>query len=92
MDESAHNPTVYLDRAEMKAAESGIPFDEKPDDGCWNCIHFDWKREACSAGWNNLDDSYYNPNTDDREYTDYCENHETDPDAEWEEFFRGNEP
>ena len=89
-----HNPTVYNDRAEMKAVEAGLPFtDPKPDDGCWNCINFDWNHEACTVNWNNMDESYYNPDVDDRELTDYCEYHDTDPDADPECLeFGGNEP
>ena len=72
-------------------------FDERrknePEDGCWNCMNFDWRREACTVNWNNMDESYYNPNTDDRNLTDYCEYHETDPDADPECLeFGGNEP
>lgn len=44
---------------------------------CGNCIHYDFKREACTLAWNNLDPDYYNPNTDDRHEDDYCD--------EWEE-------
>lgn len=89
-----HNPTIYHTLSEMKAAEESIPFtDPKPDDGCWNCVHFDWKHEACTIRWNNLDEDYYNPDLDDRELTDYCEDHETDPDADPECLeFGGNEP
>lgn len=89
-----HNPTVYSDRAEMKAIESDMPFtEEKPDDGCWNCMNYDPSRGACTIRWNNLDDSYYNPDLDDREPDDYCIDHDTDPDADPEEWdFGGNEP
>ena len=90
-----HNPTVYPDRYTMKAWEHGepAPKHEKPDDGCWNCMLFDWKHEACTINWNNLDESYYNPDCDDRELTDCCEYHETDPDADPECLeFGGNEP
>lgn len=69
-----------MDRAEER---------EEPDDGCWNCMNFDWNHEACTVNWNNMDESYYNPDIDDRELTDYCEYHETDPDADWEEIFGG---
>ena len=86
-DKDGHNPTTYSDYAEMRAAAEEIPFDDPPRDGCWNCIHFDWKHEACSAGWNNLDDDYYNPHTDDRNYEDWCEQHELDPEAKWEDVF-----
>ena len=87
-----HNPTVYLDRAEMKAAES-IPFSdppEPPSDGCWNCMNFDWKHEACTTRWNNMDESYYNPDIDDRQLTDWCEDHEEDKDVKWEDVFDGD--
>lgn len=93
-----HNPTVYLSRAEERYYESGqYRIDEerknwKPDDGCWNCMHFDWNHEACTLNWNNMDESYYNPDMDDRKLDDYCDDHETDPDADWEEIFGGNEP
>ena len=88
-----HNPTVYLSMAQMKAEES-LPFtDQKPDDGCWNCLHFDWNHEACSIGWNNIDESYYNQDCDDRDLTDYCDDHETDPDADPEcLLYGGNKP
>lgn len=92
-DLDGHNPTVYGSKAEMKWFESGNHQEEKPSDGCWNCMYFDWKHEACTANWNNLDESYYNPDTDDRELTDYCEYHETDPDADPECLLDGgNEP
>jgi hypothetical protein len=43
--------------------------------------------------WNNLDESYYNPETDDRELTDHCGEWEEDPDADPECLeFGGNEP
>ena len=89
-----HNPTVYASLAEARAADK-MPFEEKPEfpDGCWNCMNFDWNREACTINWNNMDESYYNPDTDDRELTDYCEYHETDPDADPECLnYGGNEP
>ncbi len=66
---------------------------EKPDNGCWNCMNFDWKHEACTVNWNNLDESYYNPDCDDRELTDYCNDWEEDPDADPECLeYGGNEP
>jgi hypothetical protein len=88
-----HNPTVYGSRAEMKAVEENIPFSDRPEDGCWNCLNFEWNHEACTVNWNNMDESYYNPHVDDRELTDYCEYHETDPDADPECLMDGgNEP
>ena len=85
--------TVYPSRIEMKAYESGVADEKKetPADGCWNCMNFDYNKEACTVNWNNMDESYYNPNTDDRELTDYCDDHETDNDAVWEDFFGGND-
>ena len=82
-DMNGHNPTVYSSRAEERAIESGLPFtDPGPDDGCWNCMNFDWTREACTLNWNNMDESYYNPDIDDRDLTDWREYNETDPEAD----------
>ena len=95
-DEDGHNPTVYTSHAEMKAVEAVLPFTdppESPKDGCWNCFNFDWKREACTAGWNNMDESYYNPDVDDRKLTDFCDAWEEDKDADPECLEAGgNEP
>ena len=95
IDQDGHNPTVYGSWAEMKAEEA-LPFTdppEEPKDGCWNCMNFDWNHEACTVNWNNLDESYYNPDCDDRELTDHCEYHEIDPDADPECLeYGGNEP
>jgi hypothetical protein len=78
-----HNQTVYADGAMMKVFETGEPErKEKPENGCWNCMNFDWKHEACTLNWNNMDESYYCPDTDDRELTDCCEYHEVDPEAD----------
>lgn len=82
-----HNPTVYSSRAEMKAVEDQIPFDDPPRDGCWNCLNYNYDHEACTIGWNNMDEDYYNPASDDRNPTDYCEYHELDKDAVWEDWF-----
>ena len=81
--------TTYSSKAEMKADERGeaLPFTDPPEDGCWNCLNFDWKHEACTTNWNNLDESNYNPDCDDRKLTDYCEYHELDKDANWEDIF-----
>jgi hypothetical protein len=80
--------TTYSSREEMKADERGeIPFNDPPADGCWNCMNFDWRHEACTMNWNNMDEDYYNPDCDDRKLTDWCEDHETDPDAVWEDIF-----
>ena len=89
-----HNPTVYTDRAEMKAWENGEPKPEqKPENGCWNCRNYDWTREACTKNWNNLDDCYYNPDLDDHDPIYCCEDHDLDPDVKPEDWdFGGNEP
>ena len=60
---------------------------EKPDNGCWNCMLFDWKHEACTINWNNADESYYNPDTDDREPDEHCSEHRPDQDAVYDDFF-----
>lgn len=92
IDQDGHNPTVYTSYAEMRAEEA-LPFTdpEPPSDGCWNCMIYDWNREACTLNWNNMDESYYNPDSDDRKPTDWCEDHETDPEAEWDDWFGGDE-
>lgn len=90
-----HNPTVYTSEYEARMWDKyGYPEPkEKPDNGCWNCTNFDWKYGACTLRWNNLDESYYNPDIDDRDLMDYCDDHETDPDADPECIdFGGNEP
>ena len=94
-DFDVHNPTVYLSEYEARMYDKfGEPEpQEKPADGCWNCRNYDPSRGACTIRWNNLDESYYNPDLDDKEPDDYCEHHETDPDAcpeDWD--FGGNEP
>lgn len=84
--------TTYMSRAEMEAAEAGLPDEHwEPDNGCWNCIHFNWCFEACTLNWNNNDESYYNQDEDDRELTDYCDEHEIDPDADWHDIFGEDE-
>ena len=95
MVEDDHNPTVYPDQYTARMYDKfGEPEPkEKPADGCWNCFNFDWRREACTIGWNNLDESYYNPDIDDRDLTDWCEYHDTDPDADPDCLTEGgNEP
>ena len=66
---------------------------EKPANGCWNCRNFDWKHEACTINWNNMDESYYRPECDDRDPTDYCDDFDLDPEVKPEDWdFGGNEP
>ena len=82
-----HNPTVYGSRAEMKHWEEPLPFTDPPlpEKGCWNCLEYDGDR--CMKNWNNMDESYYNPDTDDRDPSDHCELWERDENAVWEDFF-----
>ena len=90
-----HNPTVYLNEHEARMYEKyGEPEKkEKQANWCWNCLNFDWNHEACTLNWNNYDESYYNPDADDRKLTDICEWHDPDPDADPECLVMGgNEP
>ena len=88
LDQDGHNPTVYTSLAEMKAIES-LPFSElpieEPPSGCWNCTAFDG--EHCTKNWNNADEDYYNPDTDDKSPADYCDDWQKDKDAKWEDFY-----
>lgn len=85
-DADGHNPTVYKSYAEM-IAEERLPFTDPPEhpDGCWNCFNYDG--DYCTAGWNNLDPSYKNPDTDERKPNEWCEMHDSDDSIAWEEFF-----
>ena len=58
---------------------------EKPSDGCWNCMFYDPSKGACTKEWNNGNERHYLPARDDKEHDDYCDDHDYDPDAEWEE-------
>ena len=53
-------------------------------DGCWNCINFDSKREACTLNWNNMDESNYIPDRDDRKPCDCCNDYEWNGEDEYE--------
>ena len=93
IDKDGHNPTVYLSAYEARMYDKygePVPFDDPPSDGCWNCLNYDYRKEACTLTWNNLDESYYNPETDDKDPDDWCPEHDTDKDAVWEDWF-GNE-
>ena len=70
----------------LKRFEAPLPFTDPPD-GCWNCVNFDYKHEACTTNWNNMDESYYNPDIDDRELTDKCEYFEKDESVRAEDVF-----
>ena len=45
-----------------------------PDDCCRYCTHYDG--DVCTKLWNNMDESYYCPDTDDKEETDCCADYE----------------
>ena len=92
IDLDGHNPTIYTSYAEMIAREKELPFTDPLPDGCWNCLKYDPGKEACTIWWNNAEEEYYNPATDDREPEDYCEEHETDPDAVWSDYFEEGQP
>ena len=90
IDQDGHNPTVYGSYAEMKAVESSLPFDDpEPDDGCWNCRHYNG--ESCMKRWKNGDVAFYDPIMDDRDPDDYCEGWTKDKNANWE-VHHGNNP
>ena len=77
--------TTYSSKMEMVAADRGeaLPFTDPPD-GCWNCQEFDG--DHCTKNWNNLDPSYYNPDTDDVEPDDRCDEWTLDESAVWEDY------
>ena len=54
----------------------------EPEPACKHCIFFDFRYEACNREWNNLDESYYIPDRDDRDENDSCEHYEFDQDYE----------
>ena len=85
--------TTYSSIAEMKADERGeaLPFTDPPADGCWNCLNYAYNHEACTVNWNNLDESYYNPDTDDKDFDDWCPEHDLDKDAVWEDWIDGTD-
>ena len=74
--------------AEMRN-EDPLPFTDPPlpEKGCWNCLEYNPSYGACTLRWNNLDESYYNPDLDDREPSDSCEeNWILNPDVSIEDF------
>lgn len=74
-DRCGHNPTVYNDRAEMRAWEHGEP-DPKPKKGCWCCLEYDGDR--CHKEWNNDDECYYIDWRDDKEPDEICDDFDLD--------------
>ena len=81
-----HNPTVYGSRAEMKHWEEPLPFTDPPlpEKGCWNCWNYDGDR--CMKNWNNMDESYYNPDTDDKDPSDVCDDWDLNSDVSIDDF------
>lgn len=41
---------------------------------CGNCRYYNGT--ACTAGWNNAEEGYYNPELDNRDPDDYCDDWE----------------
>ena len=77
----------YSDIIADMQKEQPLPFTDPPlpEKGCWNCMEYNGY--ACMIRWNNADESYYNPDLDDREPTDSCEDNWTlNPDVSPEEF------
>lgn len=91
IERTGHNPTVYLDAAEERYFESGQWLrdmeekEAKTKPGCWNCYNYDGAH--CTKEWNNLDPCYYIDWRDDKEPTDYCEDHDKDESIKWEDVF-----
>ena len=76
----------YSDIIAEMAKEDPLPFSDPPlpEKGCWNCMEYNGY--ACTIRWNNLDESYYDPDLDDREPTDSCPEWSLNPDVSAEEF------
>ena len=90
MNEDAWQAAIHMTidgQPQTVNREEPLPFTDPPEhpDGCWNCFQYDGDR--CMKNWNNADPDYYNPDTDDKEPTDWCDYHDRDPSAEWSEFF-----
>ena len=84
-DNSPMNEEAWQHERNHGKKEEQLPFCDPPN-GCWNCNSFDWTHEACTVNWNNMDESYYNPDIDDRKPDDHCECWELNPDAKWEDW------
>jgi len=82
-DQNGHNPTVYSSYAEMKACEQPLPFTDGPENGCWNCLHYNG--DYCTILWNNLDECYLNTERDERDPDDHCDDWELDKTVTWED-------
>ena len=86
--EMNHTATVQTAIVEYQRSleEHPLPFTDPPlpEKGCWNCMEYNGY--ACTIRWNNLDESYYDPDLDDREPTDSCDKWNLNPDVSAEEF------
>ena len=60
--------------------------DFEPKNGCWDCRNYDPAKGACTIRWNNMDESYYNPDLDDVEYDGFCDEWVEDEQADWSDF------
>ena len=81
--------TSYSCKEEWEADMRGeLDFEPyEPEKGCWDCLNYDPSKCACTKDWNNLDPAYYNSDRDDKEPNDCCSDHDSDPDADWHDFF-----
>ena len=76
----------YSDIIAEMAKEEPVPFSDPPlpERGCWNCTEYN--SYACMIRWNNADESYYDPDLDDREPTDSCDEWNLNPDVSADEY------
>ena len=72
------------DKKPTEEVRKATPWEEH-ENGCWNCLNYDWRHEACTIRWNNLDESYYNPDLDDRKPCEYCCDHSPFKEAVWDD-------
>lgn len=63
-------PGVRGDEPEL----NGTPDMWIPDDCCRYCTHYDG--DVCTKDWNNMDESYYIQDRDDKDETDCCSDYE----------------
>jgi hypothetical protein len=77
--------TVYSWKAEADAYENGQSEHDEPYNGCWNCTEYNGY--ACMRNWNNADESYYCPATDDHDPDFICDDWEHEPGAIYDDFF-----
>ena len=76
----------YSDIIADMQKEDPLPFTDPPlpEKGCWNCQIYNG--DSCTIRWNNMDESYYNPDLDDKEPSDCCDEWILNPDVSPDEF------